>query len=83
METIMSPTILRIGSYRFFFNSREETRRHVHVQTPDGTAKFWIDPIVSLHHYFGINDKRLNEIQQLVNKHEKDFKQAWDRHFSK
>lgn len=27
----MSPTILKIGPYRFFFNSREEIRRHVHV----------------------------------------------------
>ena len=37
----MSPTVLRIGGYRFFFNSREETRRHIHVATVEGTAKFW------------------------------------------
>ncbi len=36
------PTILRIKGYRFFFNSREENRRHVHVATADGNAKFWI-----------------------------------------
>jgi hypothetical protein len=40
----MSPTILKQGPYRFFFNSREETRMHVHVMTPDGTAKFWLEP---------------------------------------
>ncbi len=33
------PTILRKGPFRFFFNSREETRIHVHVATSDGTAK--------------------------------------------
>ncbi len=25
----MSPTVLRIRAYRFFFNSAEETRRHI------------------------------------------------------
>jgi hypothetical protein len=29
----MSPTILREGQYRFYFNSREEPRMHVHVET--------------------------------------------------
>ncbi len=41
------PTIYREGSYRFFFNSREETRVHIHVQSPDGIAKFWLEPIVA------------------------------------
>ena len=27
----MSPTILRINGYRFFFFSREESRMHIHV----------------------------------------------------
>lgn len=44
----MSPTIMRIGSYRFFFNSNEENRMHVHVQTPKGVAKLWLEPIVTL-----------------------------------
>ena len=28
----MSPTIHREGPYRFYFNSREESRMHVHVE---------------------------------------------------
>lgn len=44
----MSPTVFIIGSYRFFFNSREETRRHVHIQTPEGIAKFWLEPTIAL-----------------------------------
>jgi len=44
----MSPTIMRIGSYRFFFNSREERRRHIHVACPEGSAKFWIEPILAV-----------------------------------
>jgi hypothetical protein len=38
----------RYKNYRFFVNSREETRRHVHVQTPDGEAKFWLEPEIQL-----------------------------------
>ena len=40
------PTIYREGPFRFFFNSREETRMHVHVQSPDGACKFWLEPIM-------------------------------------
>jgi hypothetical protein len=28
----MSPTVLRIGPYRFFFYSREETRPLIHIE---------------------------------------------------
>jgi len=35
----MSPTIFRIGNYRFYFFSREENRIHIHVISPDGEAK--------------------------------------------
>jgi hypothetical protein len=44
----ISPTIMKIGSYRFFFNSNEESRMHVHIQTPDGVAKFWLEPILPM-----------------------------------
>jgi len=44
----MSPTILRYGAYRLYFFSREERRIHVHVQHPDGEAKFWLEPRIEL-----------------------------------
>ena len=44
----MSPTIFRYKNYRFFFFSREEERKHVHVYSPKGEAKFWIEPSVAL-----------------------------------
>ena len=53
------PTIYREGPYRFFFNSREETRMHVHVETADGNAKFWLEPISSIGHVSQAVDKRL------------------------
>ncbi len=78
----MSPTILRVGRYRFFFNSREETRLHVHVATAEGTAKFWLEPIIALDSFFNLNSKELSDIESVVREHEDEFKSAWRRHFS-
>ena len=49
----VSPTVLRIGGYRFYFFSREEPRAHVHVQHATGQAKFWLEPVVELAHNCG------------------------------
>ena len=75
------PTILRIRGYRFFFNSREETRRHVHIATADGTAKFWLEPLIALADYHNLSSKALSEIEDLVKQNADDFRIAWDRHF--
>ncbi len=77
----MSPTIRRIEGYRFFFNSREETRRHVHVATANGIAKFWLDPIVALVSYHNLNSRELNRMETLVREYQDEFRKAWDTHF--
>ncbi len=77
----MSPTILRIGKYRFFFNSREETGLHVHVATADGTAKFWLEPIVALANYYNLQSRDLRKIEKLVQEHQDEFKRVWHKHF--
>lgn len=40
------PTVLRRGSYRFFFypSDRDEPQ-HVHVERDDRVAKFWLEPV--------------------------------------
>ncbi len=75
------PTIYREGSYRFFFNSREEKRMHVHVQSPDGLAKFWLEPIVALADVYLLTAKELARIDQIVKEHQDEFIDAWHRHF--
>jgi hypothetical protein len=73
----MSPTVLKEGPFRFFFFSREEPRKHVHISCPDGEAKFWIEPIISLATYHG-----LNQMQLLLEKHIDEILSAWKKHFS-
>ena len=36
------PTVLQIHGYRFYFNSNEESRVHIHVKRQNGKAKFWL-----------------------------------------
>jgi len=77
----MAPTIRREGSYRFFFNSREETRMHVHVATADGIAKFWLEPIVALDSYHNLGIRDLRRMEAIVKEYEDEFRSAWRRHF--
>jgi hypothetical protein len=77
----MSPTILLIGKYRFFFNSREETRRHIHVSTSDGTAKIWIEPSIALSDFYNMTSGELTEILKIVEENRNDFIEKWNRHF--
>ena len=78
----MSPTIHREGAYRFFFFSREEARAHVHVVCADGEAKFWLDPIVALSDFVGLDARQLKQIQVIVEDHRDDFRNSWNQHFS-
>jgi hypothetical protein len=72
----------RYKNYRFFVNSREETRRHVHVQTPDGEAKFWLEPEIQLAQNFGIKENELNDILKIIGAKADEFKALWNEHFS-
>ena len=77
----MSPTILRDGPYRLFFFSREERRPHVHVESADGEAKFWLEPRVELVRDHGLARRELNRLQRLVEDHREELLDAWNRHF--
>jgi Domain of unknown function (DUF4160) len=77
----LSPTIYREGNRRFFFFSREETRMHVHVSSPEGEAKFWLEPTVALADYAGFDRKNLIEIQKTVEDHADEFKRRWQEYF--
>ena len=79
----MSPTVLRYKKYRFFFFSREETRRHVHVVSPEGEAKFWLEPIVALVESFRLSPRELKELQGVVERRKDEIIRAWNTHFKR
>lgn len=55
---------------------------HIHVESPDGRAKFWLVPFVSLADFRDLKQHELREIQQIVEQNEEVFTDAWKKHFS-
>lgn len=76
----MSPTVFKKGNYRFYFFSREENRIHIHVISPDGEAKFWLEPTISLANYIGFSKKQLNFLQKTVAGHKNEIVKKWQKH---
>ncbi|HRA42741.1 MAG TPA: DUF4160 domain-containing protein [Gammaproteobacteria bacterium] len=77
----MSPTVFKEKGFRFFFFSKEESRMHIHVSSPKGEAKFWLEPIVALARHFNLSQKELKEIQTIVEERADEIKRAWKKHF--
>ena len=77
----MSPTGFRAKGFRFYFFSREELRMHVHAQSADGEAKFWLEPEVELAVNHRLKPKDLGMIEDLIREHEDEIRTAWNKHF--
>jgi hypothetical protein len=77
----VSPTVFRHKNFRFFFFSREETRMHVHVSSPEGEAKFWVEPTVALCENYRISTKALKELQAIIESRKDEIIDAWKKHF--
>jgi len=53
----------------------------VHVQCPDGEAKFWLEPQIALAQNYGLNDRQIRADTALIEEHANEIRAAWDRHF--
>ena len=80
-ELLMAPTIHREQGFRFFFLSREEPRKHVHVIRAEGEAKFWLEPEIELARNYGLSRRQLKEAEEIVEEHQNEFRAAWHQHF--
>ena len=75
------PTVLKFKSYRFFFySSDKEEPPHVHVESGEKVAKFWLDP-VRLHSSGGFNRTEINKIHKMILKHQEKLLEAWNEYF--
>jgi len=55
---------------------------HVHVQSQNGEAKFWLEPKIELAQHIGLSRYEINiEALRLVQEHENDISNAWLKHF--
>lgn len=75
------PTVMRIGGYRFFFFSNEGTEPpHIHIQSGDGEAKFWLNP-VELVWSHGLNSSQTRQIERHIHDNVAYLLEAWDEFF--
>ena len=79
----LSPTVLRRDGYRFFFFSREETRRHIHVSCADGEAKWWLEPEIELAYNHKLSAKQLREAELIIRANQSELLDAWSQHFGR
>jgi len=77
----VSPTIFQFENFRFFFFSREEPRMHVHVYTPNGEAKFWLEPEIELAVSKGLKSSELKVAETLIRRKQNEIREAWEKHF--
>jgi hypothetical protein len=51
-----------------------------HVQSPDGEAKFWIEPQIELARNYELSEQDLSRALQLVVDREQEIRDAWHKH---
>ncbi len=77
------PTVMKSGTFRFHFYSDEGNEPpHIHVATPDGECKFWLDP-VRLSRNRGVAPEEIRQIERIVFEKEDFLKEKFNAYFSR
>ena len=75
------PTVLRVGSYRFFFYSGDRNEPiHIHVECEGNIAKVWLGPI-RLQNSSGFNKFEINKILSIIFEHQRELQEVWNEYF--
>jgi hypothetical protein len=76
------PTVLRVRGYRFFFFSNEGSEpAHIHVQSGENYAKYWLRPIV-LVESIGFDARELRRLQEIIATHQEMLERSWNDFFN-
>lgn len=77
------PTVLRIGNFRFHFYSDERSEPpHIHIATPEGECKFWLEPI-RLAGNKGVAPYVIRAIEKLVFENKEFLKEKYHEHLNR
>lgn len=77
----MCQLFLQKESIGIIFFSREEERRHVHVSSPAGEAKVWLEPEIAVARVVNLNSKEVNEILETIKNRKEEINADWTKHF--
>jgi len=53
----------------------------MHVISPDGEAKFWLEPKIELAVNKGLGEIELGELKRIVEERQNEIRDSWKRHF--
>ena len=56
---------------------------HVHVQSAEAEAKFWMEPQIELAANFGFPAREVGRILKLLEERQDEIRKAWHRHLSR
>jgi hypothetical protein len=79
------PKVFAWNGYRFHFFANEGDPReppHVHVTKGRDTAKFWLNPDVSLAYNRGFSPHVLSELHRVIEVRCDEIKRAWHDFFA-
>ena len=54
---------------------------HIHVDSAEGEAKFWIEPRIELARNHRLSQRDVTRIRNLIEEHEDVIRAAWSEHF--
>ena len=78
------PLVFRYRNVRFHFFSNEGAPRapvHIHAESSDGEAKFWLYPEVRVARSAGYSRRRLAELAEMIRERQEEIERAWNEHF--
>ncbi|ADV81095.1 DUF4160 domain-containing protein [Terriglobus saanensis] len=74
------PTVFRHLGFRFFFYANEGTPRepvHIHVDSAEGEAKFWMQPVIHVAYNDGYSARTLRQLHEIVEANRNRIERAW------
>lgn len=54
----------------------------MHVYSGDGEAKFWLEPEIELARNYRLSRLQQKQIEEIIEEHYDELKNAWKAHFS-
>ncbi len=54
---------------------------HIHARKGDATAKFWINPLVSVGEAYKMDAAELRELAKVVEEHQSIIERSWNEYF--
>ncbi len=79
------PVIYRESGFQFFFYSNEGDPlepAHIHVRSGENSAKYWLEPVISLESSYGFHSRDLRRIQGIIEQNFDLMLRSWNEHFS-